>query len=166
MSGMARAVCVLLAITSSCFLTPRLSRTAARAVGYFPGVDVEEKPLPSRGGLLERLSGLKELGVEEHTEELKLLREQTAILAQELRLLREILQDGALEDVIAGLAEQQPTQPMRGEQGQDPLAMTDLLASSASFRHEAALDALKHLSKRVIERRVEGELPLGQVPSQ
>lgn len=166
MSGMARAVCVLLAISSSCFLTPRLGRTAARAVGYFPGADVEEKPLASRGGLVERLSGLPELGVEEHTEELRLLREQTAILAQELRLLKEILQDGALEDVIAGAPVEQHSLPGAASQGQEVLAMTDLLASSASFRHGAALDALKHLSKRVIERRVEGELPLGQVPSQ
>ena len=45
------------------------------------------------------------------------------------------------------------------------LGMASLLASGSSFRHPDALDALGHLSKRVVERRVEGELPLGQVPS-
>ena len=43
--------------------------------------------------------------------------------------------------------------------------MASLLASGSSFRHPDALEALGHLSKRVVERRVEGELPLGQVPS-
>ncbi|CAL1131384.1 unnamed protein product [Cladocopium goreaui] len=40
--------------------------------------------------------------------------------------------------------------------------MASVLASGSSFRHPDALDALGHLSKRVVERRVEGELPLGQ----
>lgn len=72
------------------------------AEGYFPGVDVELTEPPSRGSLLEKLQSSipEDPSVGEHTEEVKLLREQTAILAQELRLLKELLQDGALADAI------------------------------------------------------------------
>lgn len=46
------------------------------------------------------------------------------------------------------------------------MAMSELLVSKqVSYRHEDALQVLNHLSKRVVERRVEGELPLGQVPN-
>ena len=76
------------------------SRRAAE--GYFPGVDVELPEPPSRGSLLEKLQSsiAEDPSVGEHTEEVKLLREQTAILAQELRLLKELLQDGVLADAI------------------------------------------------------------------
>lgn len=150
----------------------------AAAQGYFPGVELEEpQEPPSRGSLIERLQEIPDHGTEEHTEEVKLLREQTALLAQELRLLREILQDGALADVIADLTTQQvdasPVAEVKDEEAlkstippADGMAMSELLVSKqVSYRHEDALQVLNHLSKRVVERRVEGELPLGQVPN-
>ena len=46
------------------------------------------------------------------------------------------------------------------------IGMSSLLSSQGtSYRHSESLEALDHLSKRVVERRVEGELPLGQVPN-
>ena len=48
----------------------------------------------------------------------------------------------------------------------DEIGMSSLLSSQGtSYRHSESLEALGHLSKRVVERRVEGELPLGQVPN-
>ncbi|CAJ1368901.1 unnamed protein product [Effrenium voratum] len=152
---------------------------AAPAQGYFPGVDLEPEAAPSRAHLLQRLQEAEiEEGVEEHTAEVALLREQTALLAQELRLLRELLADGALAsalaDAAAPAAPAAPTVEMPAESpaprpeaaglAAEDLAMAQLLSSGPGFRHPEALQALSHLSKRVVERRVAGELPLGQVP--
>eukprot|EP00434_Breviolum_minutum_P013344 symbB.v1.2.011758.t1/scaffold750.1/size323489/10 len=152
-----------------------------RAEGYFPGVDVELTEPPSRGSLLEKLQSSipEDPSVGEHTEEVKLLREQTAILAQELRLLKELLQDGALADAIElslskvteiqepSLSSSPPEEPKveleAPEDSIDEIGMSSLLSSQGtSYRHSESLEALDHLSKRVVERRVEGELPLGQ----
>eukprot|EP00435_Cladocopium_sp_Y103_P009641 s3956_g2.t1 len=169
---------------------PRQNSVARAAEGYFPGVEVEATEAPNRGSLLERLQEAipEDEAVGEHTEEVKLLREQTAILAQELRLLRELLQDGSLAEAVSQLQllpevvgvpappEEEinrlpssttvPVEPPGDPKESPELGMASLLASEgSSFRHRDAVEALGHLSKRVVERRVEGELPLGQVPS-
>lgn len=183
------------AVSSSWYFVVPQSRqkslVARAAEGYFPGVEVEvveTTEAPNRGSLLERLQEAipEDEAVGEHTEEVKLLREQTAILAQELRLLKELLQDGSLADAISQLqilpeVEGSPAPPEEeinqlpsstpapveppADSTDSELGMASVLASGSSFRHPDALDALGHLSKRVVERRVEGELPLGQVPS-
>ncbi|CAE8641086.1 unnamed protein product, partial [Polarella glacialis] len=103
-----------------------------------------------------------------------LLREQTALLAQELRLLREALQEGgldawgvspALESLVPGLESvgKANSLPMDG------LSFSDLMADRDSgepgHRSHEAIDALSRLSKQVVVRRAAGELPLGQVPN-
>lgn len=190
--GRCAAALAVAAVSSSWyFVVPSLrqkSLVARAAEGYFPGVEVETTDAPNRGSLLERLQEAipEDEAVGEHTEEVKLLREQTAILAQELRLLKELLQDGSLADAISQLqilpeVEGSPAPPEEeinqlpsstpapveppADSTDSELGMASLLASGSSFRHPDALDALGHLSKRVVERRVEGELPLGQVPS-
>ena len=94
--GRCAALAAVAAVSSSWpFVVPSLrqkSLVARAAEGYFPGVEVEATEAPNRGSLLERLQEAipEDEAVGEHTEELKLLREQTAILAQELRLLKEL----------------------------------------------------------------------------
>ena len=104
----AAALAAVAAVSSSWhFVVPKSLRqkslVARAAEGYFPGVEVEATEAPNRGSLLERLQEAipEDEAVGEHTEEVKLLREQTAILAQELRLLKELLQDGSLADAIS-----------------------------------------------------------------
>ena len=107
--GRCAAALAVAAVSSSWyFVVPSLrqkSLVARAAEGYFPGVEVETTDAPNRGSLLERLQEAipEDEAVGEHTEEVKLLREQTAILAQELRLLKELLQDGSLADAISQL---------------------------------------------------------------
>ena len=127
---------------------PRLRRTArgAAAEGYFPGVEVEVTEPPNRGSLLEKLQDAipEDENVEEHTEEVKLLREQTAILAQELRLLKELLQDGALADAISDLQlEPKPASPKAAspKPASDPAA--PLFEGSCSFTR------MQHKCKKV-----------------
>ena len=97
---------------------------------------------------------------------------------KELRLLREVLQDGSLlshlEDFIGTneveLAEPedpkpQPAEPAKaGSESRLGIRFQDL-HGGPGFRQPEAVESLAHLSARVIERRRQGELPLGQVPS-
>ena len=101
---------------------------------------------------------------------------------KELRLLREVLQDGSLlshlEDFIGNtneveLAEPsepedpkpQPAEPAKaGSESRLGIRFQDL-HGGPGFRQPEAVESLAHLSARVIERRRQGELPLGQVPS-
>ena len=116
--GRCAAALAVAAVSSSWYFVVPQSRqkslVARAAEGYFPGVEVETTEAPNRGSLLERLQEAipEDEAVGEHTEEVKLLREQTAILAQELRLLKELLQDGSLADAISQLQmEGSPTPP-------------------------------------------------------
>lgn len=119
--GRCAAALAVAAVSSSWYFVVPQSRqkslVARAAEGYFPGVEVEvveTTEAPNRGSLLERLQEAipEDEAVGEHTEEVKLLREQTAILAQELRLLKELLQDGSLGDAISQLQmEGSPTPP-------------------------------------------------------
>ena len=117
---------------------------------------------------------------------------------QELRLLREVLQDGAFLSQVEeslGLEGGQMTEPAQAAQ-QSPqpaklpaqqatdtgiptrslekIRFQDLIhtesgdgaaTTSRGFRQAEAVKSLDHLSARVVERRRQGELPLGQVPS-
>eukprot|EP00440_Ansanella_granifera_P034788 gb/GFBE01037738.1/.p1 GENE.gb/GFBE01037738.1/~~gb/GFBE01037738.1/.p1 ORF type:complete len:223 (+),score=35.35 gb/GFBE01037738.1/:1-669(+) len=152
----------------------------AVAEGFFPGQALAEDFGPSRGALLERLEPAipGDQGVEEHTEETRLLRDQTALLSQELRLLREVLQDGSLRAALAarasiGSATQErapaasaaaaPTAPGPKLSFNEVMAMR--AAGEVGHRRPEALEALAYLSQRVVARRIAGELPLGQVPN-
>lgn len=153
------------------------------AVGHFPAREDLDVSPPNRKALLERLQReLPASNVEEHTEEIRLLRDQTALLAQELRLLREVLQEGSLLSQIEslanglgqehealtppGVAEPEPKVASTATAATSRLQFRDTLAGKGkAFRAPEALESLAHLSARVVERRRNGELPLGQVPS-
>lgn len=73
------------------------------AVGYFPGRPelAPDAPAVGKNSILQGLADIPGgLGIEEHTEELQQLRDETAFLSQELRLLIEDLRSGALEKAI------------------------------------------------------------------
>ena len=177
------------------------------AVGHFPAREDLDVSPPNRKALLERLQReLPASNVEEHTEEIRLLRDQTALLAQdlrcdglqfaatvellclapcpmkELRLLREVLQEGSLlsqiESLANGLGQEHEALTPPGVAEPEPkqvapaataatsrLQFRDTLGKGKAFRAPEALESLAHLSARVVERRRNGELPLGQVPS-
>lgn len=76
---------------------------ASPAAGYFPGrPDLAPDELAaSRKSILQRLDAIPGgLGMEEHTQELQQLREETAFLSQEMSLLIEELRNGGLEKAI------------------------------------------------------------------
>ena len=65
---------------------PSRNRQRRGAVGHFPAREDLDVSPPNRKALLERLQReLPASNVEEHTEEARLLRDQTALLAQDLR---------------------------------------------------------------------------------
>mmetsp|Transcript_40705 Transcript_40705/g.83524 ORF Transcript_40705/g.83524 Transcript_40705/m.83524 type:complete len:225 (-) Transcript_40705:41-715(-) len=176
--------------SARCTSRDRRDRQGRGAAGHFPAREDLDVSPPNRQALLERLQQeLPASNVEEHTEEVRLLRDQTALLAQELRLLREVLQEGSLLSQIEnqqanGLSQEHGTlaapavvaepQPKRVAGTPAATAATARLqfrdtqtsgGQAAAFRAPEALESLAHLSARVVERRRNGELPLGQVPS-
>eukprot|EP00930_Biecheleria_cincta_P058116 TRINITY_DN43967_c0_g1_i1.p1 TRINITY_DN43967_c0_g1~~TRINITY_DN43967_c0_g1_i1.p1 ORF type:complete len:247 (-),score=49.90 TRINITY_DN43967_c0_g1_i1:127-867(-) len=85
-------------------------QTASPAAGYFPGRPelAPDVQAASRKSMLQRLADIPGgLGMEEHTQELQQLREETAVLSQEMRLLIEELRSGGLEKAIR--ARRRPT---------------------------------------------------------
>eukprot|EP00931_Biecheleriopsis_adriatica_P011901 TRINITY_DN112999_c0_g1_i1.p1 TRINITY_DN112999_c0_g1~~TRINITY_DN112999_c0_g1_i1.p1 ORF type:complete len:183 (-),score=25.71 TRINITY_DN112999_c0_g1_i1:113-661(-) len=147
------------------FALPR-STTARNAMapaeGYFPArTPPPDETIAGRGGLAS-------VQQDEEERETRLLREQTATLAQELGLLREVLQQvGPLLKTRSVAAD---TSANSGS-GAVPHGVrfneiaTLRSAGNLGHRRPEALDTLSHLSQRVVARRTAGELPLGQVPS-
>lgn len=76
---------------------------ASLAVGYFPGRPelAPAEPSASRKSIFQRLDVIPGgLGIEEHTQELQQLREETTFLSQEMGLLIEELRSGGLAKAI------------------------------------------------------------------
>ena len=72
--------------SARCTSRDRRDRQGRGAAGHFPAREDLDVSPPNRQALLERLrQELPASNVEEHTEEVRLLRDQTALLAQDLR---------------------------------------------------------------------------------
>lgn len=117
---------------------------ASPAIGYFPGRPelAPAEPAASRKSLLQRLDAIPGgLGIEEHTQELQQLREETTFLSQEMGLLIEELRSGGLEKAI------------QARRRQAVIPQDDKL-DTASTRQEAA-QTLTSANEAAVGKKVE-----------
>eukprot|EP00933_Yihiella_yeosuensis_P065379 TRINITY_DN69136_c0_g1_i1.p1 TRINITY_DN69136_c0_g1~~TRINITY_DN69136_c0_g1_i1.p1 ORF type:complete len:241 (+),score=43.26 TRINITY_DN69136_c0_g1_i1:45-725(+) len=157
----------------------RLGRSALQAPeqGFFPGrPDLAPEGFQAPG-VSRRATMLQELaekldsngGTEEQTEEIRLLREQTSILVEELQLLRATLQEKGLSGLQTAASPSSASTPAVGAQSKLAVTYSEATAEReagvAGYRIEEALSSLSWLSQQVQVRRAQGEMPIGQVPT-
>jgi len=167
--------------------TVPLAVPAPAAQGYFPRL-VEEEPLPAPEEEHELQETARSSASDVVTLEVRLLREQTARLVQEARLLGEALQkfspsslsrvrprergvatsaSPAMEDSAAA-APASPTHDTKDPGGAVTFndIMTERKAGVQGYRHDELTGMLEGLGGMMVRKRQAGELPLGQVPAQ
>jgi len=113
---------------------------ASPAVGYFPGRPdlAPAEPAASRKSILQRLDAIPGgLGMEEHTQELQQLREETTFLSQEMSLLVEELRSGGLEKAIR--ARHRPAAIPQEDVDVDTASTGQEAAQTLTSAHEVAV---------------------------
>jgi len=152
------------------FPVPRSERQSGRmpsaaqtpppaAPGFFPG----------------RPEAAPEGSVQVDVADFRPLREQAALLTEEMRLLREALRSPGVVDRLRAAVQAQPGGSLVDENNgkaatqYSPIGSTfnDVMFEKQNgrdgVRFEATSDYLRQVSQRVVARRAGGELPLGQV---